>query len=339
MEWNGYRKDVVPEIPAASPFFGVAPATVEHFQPVPANATYEFVETSYFGFNIPEAAIDCEIYMWFHRKLGVASGGVTLWQGMKPVHLSEEVHDYRQYLPLPDDLTDQSYPTGLRVRMIDPNGTYKIEYSDTERNTHFEFVTAPIMPMAVRFTGNHFTQAMSTRGKLVLAGKEYAINGFFTRDRTWSEPRTEKPIKMPPLTWIAGVFNERMAFHVMAYDSIEHRPEWRGVYSLEPGKNHLWGYLYRDGRLLGITSTDKRTHYERDGITPKTLELRLEDEEGRHWDITGEVIGLSPCSTWLNLTVLVCFVRWQCNGITGYGDAQEVLYGDHVRRFLTPGHR
>jgi hypothetical protein len=334
MEWNGYRKESASQDPAATPFFGVAPANVERFQPIPANATYEFIETSYFGFNIPEHAIDCEIYMWFHRQLGVASGGVTLWQGMKPFHLSAEILDYRQYLPLPRDLDDQSYPTGLRIRLLDPNGTFKIEYADPERNNRFEFITAPIMPMAVRYTGNHFTQAMSTRGQLVLFGKEYEINGFFTRDRTWSESRTEKPIKMPPLAWIAGVFNEQFAFHTMAYDSIEHRPEWRGVYALEPGKNHLWGYVYRDGRLLGVTQTDKRTVYERDGITPKSVELKLRDEEGKEFEIKGETIGMNPSSTWMNLTVLVCFMRWTCNGLTGYGDAQEVLYGDHVRRFL-----
>ena len=336
MRWNGYLLDASDESDVDTRFFGTAPPDAESFQPIPENATFEYVETSYFGFNIPEHAIDGEIYVWFHRTLGVASGGITVWQGKKSLHLADECHDYRHFMPLPKELTDQSYPSGLTIRMTDASGEFLIEYEDPEQGHKLRLVTAPIMPLAVRPTGNHFTQAMKTRGELVLAGTHYDIDGFFTRDRTWAEPRTEKPIIMPPLTWIAGTFNDRFAFHVMAYDSIEHRPEWLRAYPLQPGENLLWGYIYHDGKLIGVTETEKRTVFDEDGITPTAYQLKITDAEGGIWQIKGQPIAMAPTSTWQNLMVLVSLNRWECNGLTGYGDAQEVLYGHHIRNFRQP---
>src|SRR5262245_52305060 len=42
-------------------------------------------ETSYFGFNVPEADISCEIYSWFHPTLKVMSGGLMIFRSYKSI--------------------------------------------------------------------------------------------------------------------------------------------------------------------------------------------------------------------------------------------------------------
>jgi hypothetical protein len=317
---------------AQGEYFTVAPPGVEGFQPLAKDASHEAIETSYFGFNIPEHAINCVIYHWFHTRLAVASGGIYIYQGLKSHQLEAECFDWRHFMPIPADLTDQQYPTGLRIRMMKPSGEFRIEYSDPIRNHHLNLLLEPVMPLAVRSTGNHFTQAMRTQGQLRLNGVDYQIAGHYTRDRSWSENRTERPIDLPPLTWITGVFGDDFAFHVMAHDSIIHWPQWSLAYpKLDLQKNHLWGYLYRDGRLLGIRNTEKRTEWESDGLTPAAYSLRLEDEEGGITLIDGRAIAREPIQPWANMQCFVGLIRWTCAERIGFGDAQEMVFGDHLR--------
>jgi hypothetical protein len=326
MEYGAYKA-------SSEEFFTSPPDKVELFQPQPPSATFEAIETSYFGFNIPAHRINCVIYHWFHPKFALASGGIYIYRGVKRSQLDAECFDWRQFMPMPINLDDQRYPTGVRIRMLNPRGEFQIQYSDVSRNTHLDLKTVPIMPLAVRSTGNHFTQAVRTRGTLILLGTEYKIDGYYTRDRSWAENRSERPQTMPPLTWITGVFGEESAFHVMAYDSIERRPELRHLYpSMQLEKNHLWGYLYLDGRLLGVRKTEKYTRCEADGLTPTGYDLRIEDEEGGIHDITGHAIARQPVYPWANMHCYVTLNRWQCGQHVGYGDAQEMLFGDHLHK-------
>src|SRR5262245_38486477 len=111
MDFNAYAK-------GAERYFTSPPANVERFQSLTQDATFEAIETSYFGFNIPEHGINGQIYHWFHPTLGIASGGVYIYQGFKQRQDLAECYDWRQTMPIPSDLTDQRYPTGVRVQMV-----------------------------------------------------------------------------------------------------------------------------------------------------------------------------------------------------------------------------
>lgn len=66
-------------------YFGVADPSFDKLRkPLPKNAPHELVETSYFGFSIPEEKIHCEIYHWAHPKFDVTSGGIMIFQGKAP---------------------------------------------------------------------------------------------------------------------------------------------------------------------------------------------------------------------------------------------------------------
>lgn len=309
----------------------------ERFQPWPKEAGFELVETSYFGFNIPEANINCEIYHWIHPHLGVATGGVFIFQGRKPFQLAADYADYREFMPLPPSIVNCTWPSGVRIDMIEPMRRFRIEYTDKARDTWFEVEYVAIMPMAVRPDGHHFTQALRTTGKLVLRGVEYVIDGYFTRDRSWGDKRTEKPCAVPPLSWTVGVFDDKFAFHVAAFESPERHPDYATRYPfIKAGENHLWGYVWNDGKLSGIARVDNYVMRAADGISPQAMEMCVTDSDGRIYDIRGTVQAQMPFQTWANMMGFMSLTRWECDGKVGYGDHQDCNYNDHMARACVP---
>lgn len=316
--------------------FGEPDPAFEHFQHWPKDASFELVETSYFGFNIPEEQINAEIYHWYHPMLGVATGGIYIWQGIKPVQLAAEYYDYRHFLPMPDDVVNCTQPSGVHIEMLEPNRRFQITFEDPERSTALNLELNAVMPLAVRARGGHFTQAMRTKGSLKLRGRDYIIDGYYTRDRSWGDDRTEKPIPMPPLAWAAGIFDDDFAFHLTSFDTPSRHSDWAAMYpTLRDGDNHLWGYLWHDGRLLGIRRVDQSTIRESDGLSPHRLTLTIEDTDGGVHDINGRIEARLPRHAWDNMMTHFCLTRWECNNRIGYGDWQDILFGDHIRRMLS----
>jgi hypothetical protein len=308
-------------------FFGKGDSSLEHLRrPWPANAPFDLVETSYFGFAIPEHNIDCEIYFWMHPVLGVTSGGVFCFQGLKSSQMEADYINYFNYMPLPEDITDVRYPMGLQVKMLEASKRFEIKYSDPAAHTHFEFVSTAVMPLAFRPTGGHFTQAMHNRGKLVLRGREYTIDSYFSRDRSWGDPRAEGQLDVSPVGWHVAVFSDDLAFHVIAFDGPDSSPS-------KANANHIWGYVWRDEKLLGVRGCEKRTTRP-DGVFPSRIELRILDEEDQTHELIGTVGARYPFAMWPNATIGYSFTHWTYKGHRGYGDTQEAYYNSFLVRAL-----
>ncbi len=315
-----------------SGYFASADPAFERFQKWPDDASFELIETSYFGFNIPEEQLNCEIYHWYHPKLGVSSGGVFIYRGIKPVQTAAEYLDFRSYMPMPENTVDCTQHSGIRVDMLEPSKRFRVRYEAVARATSFDFESEAIMPLPIRANGGHLTQAMRTHGKLVLRGREYKIDGHFTRDRSWGDPRTETPLPIPVLGWNVGVFGDDFAFHTAAFDSPKYHPERTKTYpSITDATNHLWGYVWKGGKLRGVKHVDQITDHGPDGLYPTGMRLRIEDSEGDTHDIKGTVIGGLPFNPWNNMTAYFCLARWECDGRIGHGDLQDCAWNDYVQ--------
>lgn len=312
--------------PSTTQYFGKGDDSLERLRkPWPADAPWNLVETSYFGFAIPEHNIDCEIYFWAHPVLGVMSGGVFCFQGLKSAQMEADYLQYFNYMPIPDDITDVTYPMGLRVKMIEPFRTFEVSYSDPANETFIEFRSTAIMPAAFRPVGGHFTQAMKNRGKLVLRGREYAIDSYFSRDRSWGDPRPETQLNVTPVGWHVGIFADDLAFHVIAFDGPDSVKSPGASLQGGDASNCIWGYVWRDGRLLGVRRCEKRT-FRSGKIFPHRFELRITDEEDQVHELVGTVGARYPFSIWPNSTIGYSFTHWTYKGRAGYGDSQEAYY-------------
>jgi hypothetical protein len=320
---------------AGLPLGGAAPAD-ELLHPPAASGHYSATETSYYGFNIPERRVNGEIYLWFHPVLKVMSASIYVWTGFKASSLACEYVNHHHYLPWPQaDIADFTVDAvNLRIRVIEPLKSIQIEFHDRARGVHLSYRLDAIMPPGVRPGGWHFTQAMRTQGELDLYGDIMTIDGYFSRDRSWGQERREDPMPLPPLTWMAGVFDSDLAFHVLAMDDPAMGPDWSAAFpTMTAGQNLFWGYLWKDGELVPVKSARKLTTREADGLAPRLIDMEIEDIKGRTLPLLGTVQARMPWQTWQNMNTYFCQTRWETAGRVGYGDSQDVQFGDFVRRF------
>ncbi|MBI1180045.1 MAG: hypothetical protein GC201_05765 [Alphaproteobacteria bacterium] len=308
----------------------------EFLHPVAPGAGYASTETSYFGFNIPEKQLNGEIYVWFHPALRVMSASVYIWRGIRRSTLACDYVNHFHFLPFPGgDIDDYEIaPLGLRIRVMEPLEALEITCKDPERNVSFRLVQKAIMPPAGRPGGFHFTQAMKVDGELNLHGEQFVVDGYFSRDRSWGQERHEVARSMPPLSWMVGIFGDDLAFHVLAFDDPALGPETADVFaSPPPGRNLIWGYVWRGGTLLPVKRAGLLTTREPDGLAPRVKQMEVEDAGGQVHRIRGTVDARMPWQTWQNMNVYFCLTRWEWDGRIGWGDTQDIQYNEFVRRF------
>ena len=309
----------------------------EFLHPPVETGHYSSTETTYWGFNIPEHLLNGEIYMWFHPVLKMCSASVYIWKGLKRTTLSCEYINHFHYLPMPENgIADYRVADAidLRFKVIEPLKKIQIEFHDEERNVSFSLLNQAIMPPGGRPGGHHFTQAMRVTGELNLFGEALKVDGFFSRDHSWSDERREIARKGPPGTWMVGVFDENFAFHATGADDPATNPEWRDRYpQVQPGKTLRWGYVFKDGVTTPLASMRKKTYREEDGLSPRLYELEPTDVKGKIYNIRGYVQARMPWQTWQNMNVYFCQTRWECDGKIGYGDAQDIQMNDFVHHF------
>jgi hypothetical protein len=297
--------------------FGEVRAEDDFLHPVAEGAPASTTETSYFGFNVPERNLNGEVYVWLHPALRVASAGVLIWSGMKRATLAAEWFDYRAYLPWPEgDLDALTLANGLSIRTEKPLERWTCAFADPSRDTELRLHASALMPPAAPARGGHLVQAVRTSGELRLRGERIAIDGFFTRDRSWGAPREEAPFAIPPLGWMAGVFGPDLAFHVAGFDPSAVR----------------FGYVFRDGATHAIAHMERRTERAPDGLTPRAIALELDDAGGAHHSIRGEITSCLPWHVWPNVHVHFCQTRWTCGPRVGHGDVQDMCFADVVRK-------
>jgi len=333
-------------IPTSAPLAGQPFSTIEaqdeYLHAASATGHFAATETSYFGFSVPDACLNGEVYVWFHPRLQVMSASVYIWTGNRSSTLACEYVNHYHYLPFPSgDIDHYSIdPIGLEIRVVEPLKTIDLRFEDIERAVSFDLTLDAIMPPAGRPGGFHFTQAMKARGQLNLFGKTYEIDGFSSRDRSWGQDRHETARIGPPLDWMVGVFGKDLAFHVLSYEDPKRTPQWVSRYGADDNaKPFVWGYLHKEGRTLPVTSCSSIVAREADGLTPSKVQMLIEDSEGSSYEIKGNVNARMPWQTWQNMNVHFCQMRWECDGRVGWGDLQDIQNNDFVYNFSSANER
>jgi hypothetical protein len=291
-------------------------------------------ETHYLGFNIPEERIHGLCYLWYHPNLKTVTGGVWAWQGVKRHNLQSELFDFVTFMGddcLKNDLHDVQLDNSYRITTVEPLKRHRIRYADDARQNSFDIAYEAMMPAMVLASGMHLEQGMKTRGRLTLRGKDYTVNGYTVRDRSWGQLRSEAHQFHPPMAWMTCVFNDGFAFGCTAFDNPETDPEWKGLLDVPGGQTVKGGWVWQDGELTPVVSAMKKTRRNADTLFPESVEMTITDAKGRHFTLRGDIIAAANWRTWHNFDSIICLTRWQCEGLVSHGDFQECHWSEYVR--------
>jgi len=324
----------------------------EFLHPPPPGADHTAIETNYFGFHLPEHAIDGEMYVWFHTTLNIM--GIQVWvnMGHKSQQLEAEYLMHHDFLPMVRNNADYSAKLGpctFAVKVLKPLETIHLRVDDSKAGFQVDMTTRAAAPPVGRPGGKHFTQLMENEGVLLLRGEPFKISGNFVRDRSWSQLRGEDPQAGPPACWISGCFGNDLAFHVSLLDTSlidipEFGPQWlehldkKDVLSSlkwESGGvtadiNLRGGWWYDGKRFRRIISARKTTTLAADGLNTRACTLELMDDAGERHVAHGTSITSLPKMYGQNLVVYLNQTRWEMDGRVGVGVVETVYCNEHI---------
>lgn len=293
-------------------------------------------ETQYLGFNVPEHNIHGLGYLWHHPNLGVVTGGLMVWQGIKPYSASAELFDMRDYhndRVLANDLHEFRLDNSYSVKVIEPLKHLHMNYGDAKRNNHVDLDFTAVTPPVMFGDGNHFEQGLRVKGSLVLRGKEYQVNGFNVRDRSWGKLRPEELMPVPPVSWMTGWFGEDFMFNCSLMDHAGSCPLSTGDFALPEERALTGGWVARDGQIRRIVKARKKVDRDSKTLLPRSVTLGFTDDQGQEVEIIGKLKASCPWSVWSNVHSYISLMQWEMDGRVGNGDCQDVFWNDYVHHW------
>jgi len=290
-------------------------------------------ETQYFGFNVPEHDIHGMCYMWHHPNLGVVTGGLMVWQGRKAMSVAAELFDLRGYHNdkiLKGDLHEFRLDNGYGVKIIEPNKRFHLTYADEKRDNRVDLNYEAVTPVVMFGDGKHFEQGMRVKGQLTLRGKSYEVDGYNVRDRSWGKLRSEDIMPLPPVSWMTGWFGDDLIFNCNLMDHEGSNPQVTGAFAMPVEKSLNGGWMWRDGKVQRVVKANKTVQRDPVSFVPLAITLNMTTEDGHETTAVGRMIASCPWATWPNIMAHINLIHWECEGRSGHGDCQDVLWNDFV---------
>lgn len=299
------------------------------------------VHTHYFGFSVPEAAIGVFLYIRYMPYFPLSQGGVLAFQGLDNLAPTDAAfHDYEITMPWPDvDGGRITTANGLRFDFVEPGRRAKLTYRSTDGRTSFDVEATAVTSLLARghvIPGEELNrsqdpggseQFMHYTGTLVLQGERFDVDCFYPRDHSWRQVRSESRDANvhPPICWTPIHFGDDLIFNQVGIEAADTNPEWTGVYQVPDGTpNHHFAWVVRHGRhrrIDHVRRTVTRTHPLL--FAPLAMVIEATDEDGDHYEFSGEAIALAPMMMWPNIAAYDSVYRWRdSSGRVAFGTAQ-----------------
>lgn len=304
---------------------------------MPEDAPYNWCETNYFSFAVPEHCIFSSIYLLTRPKLGVTMSDVLIQDRINPAWEAQAYADNQQHLVCPESLLNYSLSNGVSLEVVEPLKHYRLAYQgidDTEIELDFHALMDPfdmndpeMDPTAAARIGagwggaawsGHYEITCHITGRLRLRGTEYRVDCIDTLDRSWG-PRKER--ENNNATWVHGSFGKELTIHAFL--------------SLDPARHQdfgslVSGYVLKNGKVSGLVSAEGEV--ERRGTLPMSSHLRVTDQQGETYGLTAGAISGCVWAPYPSMVYSQSFMRWNHKGIVGYGLQQDVMGRDYLTR-------
>jgi len=308
---------------------------------VPDNIPWNWAETGYFNFYIPEANIFGFVYIVHRAGVGATISDIEIVD--RPGFSADDAVyiDLINHNPLVEKAEDFALETGLSFRAKSIR-EYEIDYRAGKIDLHLDCealmepydIHDPEMdPMAVADetaaianTGfgsaysAHFDMTVKVAGHLKIGGKEYAIDCVSTMDHSWG-PRPENGFH--PILWANAHFGENYSLH--------------GIFSVDRdapvGQQHVFkhGYALIDGKVRGAKGG--RIGTLRPELFPTSMEMTLIDRDDREHTVYGSVLTHHPWVPYGNNLSPITMTRWHTtDGRVGIGTYLEGFPLNRIRK-------
>ena len=137
---------------------------------------------------------------------------------------------------------------------------------------------------------------------------------------------------VPPTSWMVCAFNDSFSFNCTVFDQSRNNPFITPAQAstMPDDKTLIGGWVWKDGKVGGLVQADKRVLRDPATQISTGIELRFVDEHDRTFDLRGTAIASCPIQPWHNAFMRINLMRWECDGMVGYGDNQEAFWADYL---------
>lgn len=283
-----------------------------------------WTETVWFSWNVPERNLLGYWYVVFRKNIGVHFGGVLVFDDSAVLPWELPAFDWHWHQPFPEhhDLRDLDVLGGMTLRCLDHGRRFEFGYRNDDVEFDLEY-EALMQPMLTRKEppfnhGTHVDQPGRVRGTMVLHGEEVAVDCIAMRDRSWG---IRAPRRQPKLGYCHGTADAETAFLSISLDRKGHD----GV---------LTGYLMRDGEWSLLDEGTRQVERDHAG-RPAIVTVEAVDKLGRPVTAVGTTVSRQVFTAYPDMFCWNSLTRWEIDGVTAWGEDQDVWHPRAWRRFAT----
>lgn len=175
---------------------------------------------------------------------------------------------------------------GLTYRVLEPLKRFKIEYKD--RDTQLDLTWEAVHPvkeigekkgeLPQNIASAHYEQGGIVTGTVTIKGRSYPIQGFGMRDHSWGI-RDWEGVKNWMALW--PIFGKDLLITAIRI-------------TLSDDKVIHTGFIFDGKGNIDVVEVEPKLELAEDGLTQKSVNLRVKDERGARREITGKLIANFP---------------------------------------------
>ena len=278
------------------------------------------------------------IYHLTRTTLGVASGGVWIWDDQATQWYEAPYFMIQNTQPVPSDadLRNIRWPDGVALTVGEPLKRYRLTYDDSPV-VAFDLEYRSMMPPYETTAGSppavvRFEQPSTVTGHLQLRGEHLTIDCVAMWDHSWGdrpEPRgsatrsgaSPEQLVNRPAPYLWGTASASHAFFVMGNS----------------------GFFTVDGVRAALSKVDQvAIRRPLDGMID-SMRVTGEDEYGRTLEAMGHPVNLLIRPSAGSSVGFIYTMSWDINGVAATGDIQDAwpvedwaAYRSHQRRSPAP---
>lgn len=295
----------------------------------PTSDDHYWAETNYFGFYIPEEAIHVNVYVLTRQNAGVVLSSITVTDGFSNTPHQVRYSNNQVHLPFPDtDFDDYKLGNGLAIKCTKPVMDYDIKFDDKRGvsiDVQFKALMEPYDihdpdqdPLAASADDHvsatayagHWDQTGRVTGKFTIDGKTYDIDCVSSMDHSWGERKEDQ---FQNFCWLNANFENDVSIHCLWAINPNDINDYTAI---------IHGYVREGNQVHGLTKGSGKLR--RNGNLHQYMALQVEDKRGKVHKFNGTAFTSNPWQPWPFVYATQSFLRWDMNGVTGWGEVQDV---------------